>query len=154
MFLPIINYDLLIRQRKNSHCIQGGNSTLSINGYYLELAYKVLKLILSHFSAIIQTNLELAMQQTQTKDTTSAGSRVSTIGVDISREDRINRCFACYRYLIEARSIIILQSRANGQPMNDKKGQILQQELLQMLDSLERSFSRDPLTVLLRRGRK
>lgn len=82
LVLPIIINDLLMQKA-------------SPYEYYIEVAIKSLRLILTHFSGVIKSTLE------SQKD-----SRSAAIGVDLSREDRINKCLSCYKLLVEARSLI------------------------------------------------
>lgn len=79
LLLPIIINDLLMQ---------------TAHEYYIEVALKALKLILTHFSPVIKSTLE------SLKDSSKQ------IGVDISREDRINKCLSCYKLLLEAHSIV------------------------------------------------
>jgi hypothetical protein len=79
LLLPIINQDLLMQNQYE---------------YYTEIGFKALKLILAHFSSIIASTLESLKEPNK------------LVGVDLSREDRINKCLACYKLLLESRTVI------------------------------------------------
>ena len=107
--------------------------------YYVETALKALKLILTHFSSVIKNTLE------------SLKENVRLVGVDLSREDRINKCVACYRLLLEAQTVL-----ASRRMLNEGLGQCklgaLYRELQTLFSSLEASIDLDPYLLLKRSG--
>lgn len=136
LLLPIINQDLLVQTNQYE--------------YYTEIGLKALKLILTHFSFIITSTLS------SLKDSNKV------IGVDLSREDRINKCIACYKLLLESHSVMSQQqhkhhSNNNRTQLNsvDNQGKqcklaAFQRELQTMFNSLFSSVELDPGTLARR----
>lgn len=103
LVLPIIVNDLL------------GQSTKYEN--HIEVAIKSLKLILSYFSPVIKSTLEASglnfSSSRRPGGTAAAGPnsnvqsvRASSLGVDLSHEDRVAKCLSCYKLLLEAQCLI------------------------------------------------
>lgn len=142
LLLPIINHDLMMQLKP---------------GYenYLEVALKAIKLILTNFSTVIITTLD------SQKD---GQSNRTLVGVDLSREDRLNKCLNCCKLLLEARLIIktiqpnnFINSSGNKTPSNgeDRPGNlnsIIYRELDQLFATFESSIDPSQLNSLLRRS--
>lgn len=75
-----------------------------------------LSLILRNFAHIIKTNVQAPIQ---------------TVGVDISREERYNKCLKCYKSLLSIRNFLLKK-----QTMQGKLGHSFR-ELLLLMDGLE-----------------
>lgn len=129
LLLPIIVNDLLMQTNYD---------------YYAEVGLKALKLIVTHFSTVIRSTLE------------SLAKEPGQLGVDLSREDRINKSLNCYRFLLEARPLVSRRldaERAAGQRQaNPCKLATICRELDALLASLESSIDLDPY-VMARRMR-
>lgn len=124
LLLPIIINDLLMQTRHE---------------YYVEVALKALRLILTHFSSVIKSTLESLKHSNK------------LVGVDLSREDRINKCLTCYKHLVEAHSIVA--ARGSGRRETSQcKLEAQYRELQSLFGALQASFELDPLVVLRRLG--
>jgi len=66
---------------------------------YVTGASAALKLILKNFGSVIRSNI----------DTPS-----TSVGVDISKEERLNKCLDCYRELVKIRSTILKRQTIQG----------------------------------------
>lgn len=122
LVLPILNNDLLVQYQNK---VSKENNMYE---YYSEIGLKTLKLILTNFSSVIKTTIE----------TQKECAKLLT-GVDLSREDRLNKCLNCYKLLLESKAIIVgssLQSTTikhrTNQPFGGKFG-YLYRELEQLL---------------------
>jgi len=58
-----------------------------------------MKLILKNFGSVIKSNID---------------SPIQTVGVDISREERHNKCMECYKDLVKIRSLILKRQAMQG----------------------------------------
>lgn len=135
LLLPIIINDLLMQTNYD---------------YYVEVGLKSITMIVTHFSSVIKTTL----------DTLSLETKGNNIGVDLSREDRQNKCLICYRYLLEARALIAARNRnlklvkdqhaRSDHRNNSCKLITLYGELESMLNSLESSVEMDPYVMARR----
>jgi katanin p80 WD40 repeat-containing subunit B1 len=66
---------------------------------YVSGAAAALKLILKNFGAVIRTNID---------------SPTTSVGVDISKEERLNKCLDCYRELVKIRSAVLKRQTLQG----------------------------------------
>lgn len=190
LLMPIIVNDLLAQNLKHFQPRFAGRAQHhqpqqpNHQGYehYFETALKSIKLVLTHFSSIIQTTLEMAVNEHKSgnnnQSATTAGVSSGSVGrVDLTREDRINKCLNCYRLLLDAKHLIIgslrrvnqtngnqtkatSQAHANaaGCEQNDCQAMFtdgggicgsLCREIVQLLSSLESSFSMDPIITIV-----
>ena len=76
-----------------------GNLLLSKYENYVTGASSALKLVLKTFGTVIKSNI----------DTPS-----TSVGVDISKEERLNKCLDCYRELVKIRSTILKRQTLQG----------------------------------------
>jgi len=63
-------------------------------------AASALKLILKNFGTVIKSNIDTPMS--------------NSVGVDISKEERLNKCLDCYRELVKIRSTILKRQTLQG----------------------------------------
>ena len=66
---------------------------------YINVGCGAMKLILKNFASVIKSNID---------------SPVGTAGVDISREERHNKCMQCYKDLVKIRSLILKRQTMQG----------------------------------------
>lgn len=66
---------------------------------YINTGCAAMKLILKNFASVIKSNID---------------SPVGTVGVDISREERHNKCMQCYKDLVKIRSLILKRQTMSG----------------------------------------
>ncbi|KAK6623518.1 hypothetical protein RUM43_009370 [Polyplax serrata] len=85
-------------------------------GMHMTTGCTALSLILRNFAHIIKTNVKAPIQ---------------TVGVDISREERYNKCLKCYKSLQSIRTFLLKR-----QTMQGKLGQSFR-ELLLLMEGLE-----------------
>lgn len=83
---------------------------------YMTVGCNALRLILRNFSSLIKTNVQ---------------APVGTVGVDISREERYNKCIKCYESLQSIRSFLLKRQTVQG-----KLGQTFR-EITIMMQSLD-----------------
>jgi len=116
LLLPIIIEDLLVQATPEYE-------------FYVEVGLKSLKLILTHFSPIIKTTLE------------SQKESAKLVGIDLSREDRINKCLNCYKLLLEA-ARVLMRRQQTRQTVNKESGRLnsMYKELNQMLSAFRASI--------------
>jgi len=129
LLLPIIINDLLMQVDLE---------------YYVEIGLKSMKLILTHFSPVIKASLDTLAN--------SKRAEYSDIGVDLSREDRLNKCLNCYKFILEASSIISSRRRDHKRSHSDNsshncKLRALYEDLAVLLSSLESSIDLDPYVM-------
>lgn len=131
LLLPIIVNDLLVHNKSQRY------------ENYIEVSLKALKLILTHFSSVIISTLE------------SQKDSDKLIGIDLSREDRINKCINCYKLLLEAKVIIAKRCSFNAHNNNSTNLKLtsLYRELHQSFISLQASFDKSIPIALLKRNR-
>lgn len=132
LILPIIVNDLLLQYDSQ-------NIDTNKYEYYVEVALKSLKLILTHFSPIIKTTLESLKE---------AGKLTGK--VDLSREDRVSKCLNCYKFLLEAQGYI-MKRHPDAKHENNKLS-FLYRDLSQSFANFQASF-RD-IQELSQRSRK
>ena len=66
---------------------------------YVAGAATALKLILKNFGTVIRSNID---------------SPSTSVGVDISKEERLNKCLDCYRELVKIRSVVLKRQTLQG----------------------------------------
>jgi len=66
---------------------------------YITQGCDAMKLILKNFGSVIKSNID---------------SPIQTVGVDISREERHNKCMECYKDLVKIRSLILKRQAMQG----------------------------------------
>jgi len=66
---------------------------------YITVGCDAMKLILKNFGSVIKSNID---------------SPIQTVGVDISREERHNKCMECYKDLVKIRSLILKRQAMQG----------------------------------------
>nr|XP_040572515.1 katanin p80 WD40 repeat-containing subunit B1-like [Lepeophtheirus salmonis] len=66
---------------------------------YINIGCGAMKLILKNFASVIKSNID---------------SPVQNLGVDISREERHNKCMQCYKDLVKIRSLILKKQNIAG----------------------------------------
>lgn len=120
LILPILVNDLLLQY-------DSPNNEANKYEYYLEVALKALKLILTHFSPIIKTTLE-SLKET--------GKLIGK--VDLSREDRVSKCLTCYKFLLEAQGIVMKRQASSKNSGN--KLSFLYRDLAQSFVLFQASF--------------
>lgn len=108
LLLPIIINDLLLAHGRNGSALgkqlRGCESQARLSEVYLDVAIKSLRLIVSQFGSLIRNTIE-----SQKESSRLAG------GVDLSREERVNRCLSVYALLGESqRALASLAKRATG----------------------------------------
>lgn len=99
LLLPILINDLLLVAQNNQQTASSRGFNIEKSAqydYYTEVSLKALKLIINQFGSMIKCTLD------SEKDT----KRLLIGGVDLSREERLNKCLACQRLLIEARQVV------------------------------------------------
>lgn len=125
LILPIIINDLLLQQNNKSQ------TTKSRYEYYVEIALKTLKLILTNFGTLIKTTIESQKE-----------CEKLVIGVDLNREDRLSKCLNCYKLLAEAKEILSTDLTAKQKSVqvnginNNEKFALIYSELDKLLTIL------------------
>merc|ERR1712055_12695 len=76
-----------------------GELLLSKYESYVNSSAAALKLILKNFATVIKSNID---------------QPTSTVGVDISKEERANKCMDCYKELVKIRSGILKRQTMQG----------------------------------------
>lgn len=127
LLLPVIVSDLLSQDLRYEN--------------YIELGLKSVRLILTSFSQVIVSTLQL-------RESTNSTSSSFSKQIDLSFEERTNKCLNCLKLLMEAKSM--LASRRNilrGQP----KWSCMLLELDQLFARLESSLESSKLSSMKRR---
>lgn len=88
--------------------------------YYVQVASQSLQLIVKNFSSVIKTTIQ------------ASSTAAPSIGVDITREERYNRCLSCCNLLLNARSIVLKKQTCHG-----KLGKIYRDLAVYMIAALE-----------------
>merc|ERR1712179_282385 len=98
-----------------------GELLLSKYESYVNSSAAALKLILKNFATVIKSNID---------------QPTSTVGVDISKEERANKCMDCYKELVKIRSGILKRQTMQGKAGHAyRELAILMQNLDRFLDS-------------------
>lgn len=121
LLLPIIVNDLLTQQKMQQY------------ENYVEVGLKALKLVVSNFSSLIITTLDI--------DNNGRAPR-RPIGVNLSGEEREVRCMECARLLIEARDVIA--EHCTGKVLGRLRS--LSRELEQQLDTFNAALAKRHIT--------
>lgn len=95
ILLPIIVDDLLKRNlHDNAKTVLSDGTNCA--EHQIVIASRALRLILTQFTQII----------TSTLDTERQTAKFTPVGIDLSREDRLQKCIACYKLLCEAKALL------------------------------------------------
>lgn len=133
LLLPILINDLLVvyehhRNQSISSSLRGNEQEPHQYEYYTEVALKALKLIINQFGPVIKNTL----------DSEKDSKRLLAGGVDLSREERLNKCLSCLKLLMEAKQVIAKGSQSFlGSASQHNKLAALYREIKQSFEALQ-----------------
>lgn len=128
LLLPILINDLLLvfQNHQQTRIASRSPEEDSMHyEYYTEVALKALKLIMNQFGSVIKSTL----------DSERDVKRLLAGGVDLSREERVNKCLDCRKLLIEAQQVVAKGLTSSGNRHN--KLASLYREIQQSFEALQ-----------------